>query len=153
MTPLLGCAGAAEIPSLASAQLRDVLIWHVLPLLTVRELGVLACTCTALREWTYQMEWLWRQAAEQLLPPQHPPLSRPPMTHRAVVQRALQRRFAARKNILSGAAPSKISLMVIDDVLQLVFSRCATYLLIVTDRHYAVFSVEGGKADMAQRQL
>ncbi|KAK9797837.1 hypothetical protein WJX73_007074 [Symbiochloris irregularis] len=89
---------------LTSPGIRDALICEVLPRLPAPALAALSCTCKALREVAIQQDCLWRSAATQHLPPQHPSLSG---MDRSAVQSILQRRYQARCNILEGKLPGQ----------------------------------------------
>ena len=90
-----------------SPELQQVFAEFMLPHLDLKDLVYVSCSCKALRDAACLRDEPWRRAATDFLPLQHPPLSG---SDRAGVQRALQNRVDARRNILAGRVGSRLDL-------------------------------------------
>ncbi|KAK9812085.1 hypothetical protein WJX73_004955 [Symbiochloris irregularis] len=64
------CQGCSMPASLDSAELQDVAVIYLLPRLSVRTLGSLACCCRTLRALVQDRHEIWRAAAADSLWPQ-----------------------------------------------------------------------------------
>ncbi|KAK9795909.1 hypothetical protein WJX73_008129 [Symbiochloris irregularis] len=125
--------GKASQHLLESADLQEILAYHSLPLLSLRDLATVACTCTALRDLAYRRDELWRSCAAEchsLLPPLL--MSRLPGMQRVEVQDLLQRRH---------------------QVQHLLFSPDSRRLAIVTAQQLTMFSVPSGQQLWPGRDL
>ena len=88
------------VPPLLAPELHTVLQHHVLPLLSVHDLGRLSCTCSPLRNSVAEVDIrLWRSGAAAVLPPAHPSLEAADL---ATVRRALLRCTGALRNLAAG---------------------------------------------------
>ncbi|KAK9807995.1 hypothetical protein WJX73_001197 [Symbiochloris irregularis] len=91
-------AGAGQ-HMFTSPDFTDALVSRVLPLLSVRDLVALTCTCKGIRALLLQQQDLWQTACADNLPPEHPSLSGLTPT---ALQSLMQRRSEARMDIFKG---------------------------------------------------
>lgn len=130
----------ARKDALETTGLQEVLAWHMLPLLSLRDLARCACTCKALRDISYLRNEVWASAAAEKLSPQHPLLA---SKDRSAVQDFLQRRLQARRTISSGPALSSVELSSTGHVSKMQFSVCGRlFAVMVASVSISVFAVQ-----------
>ena len=110
---------------LENTGLQEVLAWHVLPLLGIKDIGAFASVCTAFRDAAYLRNEPWVSAAADHLSPRQTSLG---SKDRSAVQDLLRRRLQARRNISSGQVHSSVQLLSSGFVTNLRFSVCGTLL-------------------------
>lgn len=138
----VGAGQSREHRLFTSPEMQHTLALHMVPLLTLRELAVTASTCTALRDMVYQCTKAWTDAAAAHLPACHPSVSGCDL---ASLQRLLQRRLEARRNVSLGKTNSHVRISGFTDSVQaLHFSPCGSRLFVATCDHITVFALPFG---------
>lgn len=114
---------------LESSGLQEALAWHMLPLLSIRELASVACTNRAFRDVAYLRDEVWVSAAADFLSPKYPSLA---SKDRPTIQEVLQRRLQARKNIATGQHYASVEIASGVFVEKMQFSTCGALFALET---------------------
>lgn len=140
MASTLACRAGSTCTSLVSSSLSDVLRAHVLPRLTIYELGKLSCVCSALQRLVYGQDKRWTAAATEYLPAKHPPLQG---LDRQDVQRLLCRRADSVRKLSAPTAP-QLKVLEQSTPVQpwLLWSKDSRYLALVNNDSLSVYEVE-----------
>ncbi|KAK9798540.1 hypothetical protein WJX73_001107 [Symbiochloris irregularis] len=121
---------------LTSQELHDALTSVVLPLLDVRALAALACTCSKLRSIAYGHKDLWRSSVKACLPLEHPSIADLDLPE---LQSLMQQRTKASNGIASGHSGVRLDLAKCEGQVQrLLFSSCGKFVAVITTQQIAV---------------
>ncbi|KAK9799791.1 hypothetical protein WJX73_008561 [Symbiochloris irregularis] len=120
---------------LTSPELQDALTFQVLPLLPLRAIAALTCTCKDFRNLIYQQDPLWRAAAENHMPARHPSLPE----DRAAIQALMQRRAGAKAKLFNGSSGTILPLGSFDEsVDSILYSPCGQRIAVITQESQCI---------------